>query len=515
MSHWLTLHKDHRGKLACRRDLSCNASKQLCCLKPYAPTSSAKTYTIISQMSTLEKLKTKYVGDSAFYGKILKISVPIMLQTGITNLVSFLDNIMVGRTGTEQMSGVAIVNQLIFVFFLCIFGGLAGAGLFTAQYYGSKDHEGIRQTIRYKLILGALITAVAITIFLSGGEKLISLYLSGNTDAGGDPAAAMAYAKEYLLIILFSLPAFTMVQVYSNTLRECSQTVVPMKAGMAAVAVNVTFNYLLIFGKFGFPEMGVRGAALATVLARYTEFLIVAVWTHRNKELCPYFEGVYSRFSLKGELVKKFFITGFPLLVNETLWSSGIAILTQCYSLRGLSAVAAQNISGTVSNVFNVVFFAMGDAVAIIIGQHLGAGDFKRAREEDARIIAFAVFIATIVGILLFSLSGVFPRFYNTTDEAKLIACHFLMAQAVFSPQVAFLHTTYFTLRAGGNTVITFLFDSFFMWIVSVPLAYFVSRHTDIYVVWIYVILQMADWIKCIIGHILVKKGGWVKKIVR
>ena len=457
--------------------------------------------------------KEKFIGDRAFYKRVLAIAVPIMVQTGITNFVSLLDNIMVGRTGTEQMSGVAIVNQLLFVFYLCIFGGFAGAGIFTAQYYGAEDDEGIRHTFRYKLWLGAILTSAALIVFSCFGSELVSLYLNGSSD-GGNLDAARGYAMDYMYIVLLGLPAFAAVQIYANTLRECGETVVPMRAGITAVAVNLVFNYLLIYGKFGFPRLGVKGAAVATVLSRFAELAVVAVWAHTHKERCTYINGVYSTLRIPGNLVKKFFLTGSPLLINEALWSAGMAMLTQCYSMRGLNVVAGQNIASTVSNVFNVVFFAMGDSIAIIIGQHLGAGNFKKARDEDNKIIAFAIFIATLVGAAIFISSPLFPKIYNTTPEAKIIATRFLMVQAIVTPQIALLHTSYFTLRSGGRTVITFLFDSVFMWVVSVPVAFILSRFTSIYVIWIFFFVNMADLLKGILGVILVKKGVWMKNIV-
>ena len=458
-------------------------------------------------------LAKKFIGDKAFYKRVLAIAVPIMIQSGITNFVSLLDNIMVGRIGTEQMSGVAIVNQLFFVFYLCVFGGFAGAGIFTAQYYGKGDQEGIRHTFRYKLWMGVALIAVAFTIFICIGDNLISLYLRGTHD-GGDLTAALGFGKDYLKIALIGLPAFAGVQIYANTLRECGETVVPMKAGLAAVFVNLALNYVLIYGKLGLPALGVKGAAIATVTARFVEMSVVAVWTHTHKQRCPYIVGVYKTLRVPMQLANKYFITGSPLLVNEALWSAGMAMLAQCYSLRGLNVVAAQNIASTVSNVFNVVFFAMGDAIAIIVGQHLGAKRYEQARDEDNKIIAFAVFVATLVGITVFSTSHLFPMLYNTTDEAKHIASQFLMAQALFTPQIGLLHTTYFTLRSGGKTVITFLFDSVFMWVVSVPVAFVLSRFTGLYIIWIFAFVNMADWIKCIIGVILVKKGMWMKNIV-
>lgn len=461
----------------------------------------------------LSKTKRKFIGDRAFYKMVLAVAVPIMVQNGITNFVGLLDNIMVGQVGTEQMSGVAIVNQLMMVYYLCVFGGLAGAGIFTAQYFGQKDNEGIRQTFRYKFWMALILTTGAVLLFLSFGENLIQMYLNGNSD-GGDLSAALHYGKNYMWVMLFGLPAFMMVQIYVSTLRECGETVVPMKAGIAAVMVNLCLNYLLIYGKFGLPALGVVGAAAATVVSRYVEASIVIVWTHRHKEKNPYITGVYSTLKVPGYLVSKFFIKGAPLLINETMWSAGMAMLTQCYSLRGLSVIAGLNIANTINNVFNVVFIAMGDAVAIIIGQLLGAGKMEEARDTDNKIIAFSVCCCIGVAVLMVCIAPLFPQIYNTTDEVKAVAVQFIIAQAIFMPQAAFMHATYFTLRSGGKTIVTFLFDSVFVWCVSVPVAYCLSRFTGMPVIAIFAMVQIADWIKCVIGFVLVKKGVWLQNIV-
>lgn len=459
------------------------------------------------------KAREKFIGDKAFYKLVLSVAVPIMIQNGITNFVGLLDNIMVGQVGTEQMSGVAIVNQLIMVYNLCIFGGLAGAGIFTAQYFGQKDDEGIRNTFRYKLWMGFILTAGAILILLVFGSALIQMYLSGSSD-GGDLQAALRYGEHYLWVMLLGLPAFLLVQVYASTLRECGETVVPMKAGIVAVLVNLFFNYLLIYGKFGFPKLGVVGAAAATVISRYVETVIVLTWTHRHKEKNTYIAGLYKTLRVPRQLVWKYFMKGAPLLVNEALWASGVAMQTQCYSIRGLSVIAGLNIANTINNVFNVVFIAMGDAVAIIVGQLLGAGEMEKARDTDNKIIAFSVGSCIAIAAVMILIAPLFPEIYNTTEEAKAVAVQFIKAQAIFMPQAAFMHAAYFTLRSGGKTVVTFLFDSVFMWCVSVPVAYVLSRFTALPVILLFAFVQIADWIKCVIGYVLVKKGVWLQNIV-
>lgn len=462
----------------------------------------------------LKDLRKKLIGDRAFYAMVLGIAVPIIVQNGISNFVSLLDNIMVGSLGTEQMSSVSIVNQLIFVYNLCLFGGLSGAGIFTAQYFGQKDDEGIRHTFRYKIWMSLILTIGAFVVFLVAGDFLINLYLSGSSD-GGDLAATLSYGRTYLRVMLVGIPAFMIMQIYASTLRECGETLVPMKAGIMAIAVNLVFNYLLIFGKFGFPQLGVTGAAIATVTSRYVEASIVIWWTHSHTKINTYIVGIYKSLKVPVDVVRKIFTKGMPLLLNEALWSAGMATLSQCYSVRGLNTVAALNIANTVNNLFSIVLIAMGSAVAIIVGQLLGAGKMEEAKDTDTKMIAFSVIACVGIAAVMFCLAPIFPKLYNTSDVVHNQATAFMMAQAIFMPQAAFLNTTYFTLRAGGKTVITFFFDCAFIWLISIPIVFVLSRFTGMPPHYIYVCGQLAEIGKSVLGFLLVKKGVWINNFVK
>lgn len=464
-------------------------------------------------ITRIDRGSRRFIATKAFYLFVLSVAVPIMIQNGISNFVNMLDNLMIGRIGTEQMSGASIVNQLIFVYNLCIFGGVSGAGIFTAQYFGQKNHEGVRQTFRYKIWLGTALTILALVLFLTRGDALIGLYLKGE----GTPEQirqTLSYGKEYLQIMLLGLLPFMLTNVYASTLRECGETILPMRAGVAAVLVNLVFNYLLIYGKAGFPEMGVAGAAAATVLSRFIELSIIVIWTHRHPEKNPFVVGLYESLKVPAALVKKIVIKGTPLLINEALWSGGMAMLIQCYSVRGLNVVASHNIANTINNVFNIVFIALGDSVAIIVGQLLGAGKMEDARDADRKIITFSVMCCTAVAAVMLFVAPFFPRLYNTEEEVKALARSFIIVNAVAMPMYSFLHATYFTLRSGGKTIITFLFDSMFVWVVSVPTAFILSRYTHLPVVTIFIIIQASELIKCVIGFVLVKKGVWLNNIV-
>ncbi|MBO5337444.1 MAG: MATE family efflux transporter [Lachnospiraceae bacterium] len=458
-------------------------------------------------------IRKKLFGDKAFYKMVLAVAVPIMIQNGITNFVGLLDNIMVGRIGTEQMSGIAIVNQLLMVFNLAIFGAISGAGIFSAQFFGCQDHKGVRHTFRFKMYICAVILLLGILVLFFGGEKLILMYLHGedNTQA---LEAALHYGKQYLGVMLIGLLPFALEQVYTSTLRECGETMVPMKAGITAVLVNLVLNYLLIFGKFGFPELGVVGAAIATVISRYVQAAMVIVWTHTHVQQMPFIVGAYKEFTIPSQLSSKILVKGTPLMINEIMWSAGMATLMQCYSVRGLDTVAALNISTTISNLFNVVFIALGSAISIIVGQLLGAGKMEEAKDTDTKLIAFSVFSCVGIGLMLILLAPLFPMLYNTSDQVKELATWFLRIAAGCMPIAAFMHASYFTLRSGGKTIVTFLFDSVFLWCVSIPLAYVLSRFTDMPIIPLYLACQLIDILKCILGFVLVKKGVWLQNIV-
>ena len=218
----------------------------------------------------MKRLRELLIGDRHFYRMALLVAVPIMVQNGITNLVSLLDNIMVGRVGTEQMSGVAIVNQLILVFNICIFGCVSAAGIFTAQFYGKGDHKGVRDTFRFKMIASGVLLLLWILLLYFFRDPLLHLFLHEG-GAGGDLAATYRYGCEYLLLILIGLPPAAVTQAYAGTLRETGETLLPMKAGVAAVFTNLILDYALIFGVGSLPAFGVAGAAIATDIARFME----------------------------------------------------------------------------------------------------------------------------------------------------------------------------------------------------------------------------------------------------
>lgn len=460
------------------------------------------------------RLKEKFIGDKAFYKKVCLIVVPIIVQNAITNFVGLLDNIMVGQTGTDQMNGVAIVNQLLFVFNLCVWGAVSGAGIFTAQYYGKGDNEGVRDTFRGKFLLLSIVLVASVSLFLLKGKTLISLFLH-ETDGVGNAQATLQYGYTYLLVMLIGLFPFVVSMAYSNTLRDTGETVMPMVAGIVAVVVNLCLNYVLIFGHFGAPKMGVVGAAIATVISRFVEVLVIIIWTHTHRDKNPFIVGAFETFRIPKALFIQILRKGTPLAINEALWALGMTTLNQCYSLRGLSVVAAFNISSTIINLFSVVYLAMGDAIAIIVGQLLGAGKMEEAKDTDRKMIFFSVSLCIVIAATMSLFRNAFPQIYNTEETVQLLAGKLILIGSVFMPAWAFLHGCYFTLRTGGKTIVTFIFDSVFMWCLEVPIIFSLSHFTAMPILMLYISCQLIELVKCLIGFILVKKGIWLQNIVQ
>lgn len=469
-------------------------------------------------MTLTQKLKYNMIGDKAFYRQTFAILIPIIIQNTVTNVVSLVDNVMIGAVGTLEMSAVGIINQLILVFTLCIFGSSAGVGIFTSQYVGAGDKEGVRSCFKMKLYFGFAVMVIATAIFLILPDQLIGSYIAEDTSVA-DATSTMYFAKEYLYIMLIGFPPFVISQVYGSVLRETGESKLPMVASVWAITINVVFNYILIFGNKGLPllpfaPMGVVGAAIATVLSRYVEFAIIVIAAHKNKIKYDYMVGIYRSLKVPLSLVKDIIHKGAPLLLNEFLWSFGMAAIMQCYSVRGIDVVAATNIFSTVSNLFKVLYMSIGISIGIVIGQYLGANRTSEAKTAVWRLLTLTAISSVITAVILFATSPLIPEIYNTSDTVKHLATELLWISCIITPFSAIALGGYFTIRSGGKTMITMLFDGGFVWYANYPLAFCIAHFTDIDIVPFFFVVQALDVIKAIVALILIKNGFWARNIV-
>lgn len=460
----------------------------------------------------LRNFKKNY-WDVPFFLKALVLAIPMIVQQTVTNFVSLLDNIMVGQLGTQAMSAVAICNQLIFVYNLTIFGCCSAGGIFGAQFYGKGDVEGHKYSLRFRILLDMIAAIGVMALFCYFKTELISLYL---TDTGNtrDIALTLSQAESYMDIMVLTFIPFALSNAYSSAMRETGNTIIPMVSTLTAVFTNILLDYCLIFGPGPFPALGVVGAALATLIARIIEMLIIVLWTHSHTNEFIYTKGLYKGFSIPGSLFKDMFLKGLPLIVNEILWSSGVAFIYQCYSYRGLNVVAASNIASTLNNTFSTVYLQMGVCLSILVGQELGAGNMEQAVSFQKKMSFLSHMICTFIGILLATIGRLFPQVYNTEPEIRMLAASFITVLGLCMLLYSIENSMYFTIRSGGKTLLTFAFDSIYTWLIQLPFTFFLSKHTSLPIVIVYLLSTLIIIPKVSFGQYLVKKGIWINKIV-
>ena len=392
---------------------------------------------------------SRFIGNKAFYRKLFAVMLPILIQNVITNFVSLLDNVMVGQVGTEPMSGVAIVNQLLFVFNLCIFGGLAGAGIFTAQFYGKDDHNGVRDTMRAKYYIALGSVVLFLLVFVLFGENLISAFLHEGNE-GLDLGATLGHAKDYIAVMYFQMLPFAVTQVYSSTLRETGETMLPMKAGIAAVFVNLVFNYILIFGKFGAPEMGVEGAAIATDISQLVSCVLSLRFLIKSTDDCRV---IPREIRLHKKMAARIIRVGLPTGIQNMVISFSNVLVQASVNSYGAAAMAGfaayMKIDGF--NILPVSSISM--AATTFVGQNYGAGRLDRVKRSVWVTLAIGVIYTLCTGAALLAGQDAILHLF-TADEA--VVTYGKLAMRWFCPfyfLLSILHGLAGAVRGTGASV--------------------------------------------------------------
>jgi len=455
----------------------------------------------------------KIFGDRALIFKVIGVVFPIIIQGTVTNVVSLLDNLMVGNVGTLPMAAVAIVNQLLFIYYLCIWGGFAGPSIFATQYAGAHNHLGVRYCFRYKGYLGALVTLGALIVLLAFDDELIGLYLLRD-NSQENLATTLSLAKSYLRVMVWGLPPFVLAQMVASTLKELGETKVPMFSSLIAIVVNLVLNYVLIFGHCGFAPMGVVGAAIATVLSRIAEMGFMLLHIHFCKNRYPFLKVKIQRFVIPLRLIGCILKRGLMLLINEIFWSSAIALQLQGFSLRGLDVVAACTITFTVANVFNCCFFSMGDAITILVGHELGAGRMEQADDLSWKLTWQSCAMALVMAVLVSFLAPFIPLLYKTEEHVRDLSVVLLWIVASHWPARVFFHCNFFVIRAGGRTMLTSLLDGGFNWCVTLPVLWYIGYKTSMDIRPFFFIVHWMCIFQCVLGYLVVKSGCWKRRII-
>ena len=464
-------------------------------------------------------MQNRYIGNRQFYRHVLGIAVPIIIQNGITNFVSLLDNIMVGQVGTIPMSGVSIVNGLIFVFNLCIFGASSGAGIFTAQFHGSQDTEGERYTFRFKLIICLVLALLGGGLFYLGGPTLIGLYLTGDGDAAM-AAGALEYGMKYLTVMLWGFLPFALTNVYASTMKECGNTFVPMVGGIAAVLVNLGLNYVLIFGKLGLPALGITGAAVATLLSRVVEFVVAFSYAFRCRTM-PLMKHAILRPGM--DMLRKFLRYSAPVLINETLWGTGFSMITVIMGHMANSSdlIAAYTLAGNIDKLMTSGVFGIAAAVSVIVGKEIGTGNLKGVYNIGRALCFTAFAFGIVLGIAEYTMFVTLMRpfvmpLFSLSAVAERLCSVMLMCYACAIPLHSFSTTMVVgVLRGGGDVHASLFIDNFPLWCGTLPMMCLLGLVLKVPNEVFCLCLMIEYIIKSPLGLYRLHSGKWIHDITR
>ena len=445
----------------------------------------------------------KFIGDKAFYKEVLAVAVPLMVQQLIMSSVNLVDNLMVGQLGDAAIGGVGVANRFYMIANFSVNGFIAATAIFIAQYYGAQDDEHLKQTFRFSAVGSLALMTLFFLLVLFNPSFIISFFT--------DDITYIAQGEAYLRMVVYSFLPAALTMVLASALRTIGETKIPLVANMVAVFTNCLFNYVFIFGHFGAPAMGVVGAALATLISRVVEcVLLLAIVLHYE---FPFKTKFVDMFKIEFDLMKRITIKAVPLLTNEVLWSCGMAMLLKLYATRGADVITAYSVSGTVTDIFFSLFAGMAGATAILIGQRLGANKLDEARQHAYHLIFFSVVLAIIFGGMMFTSSFFIPNLYDLTPHTKELASNLIRVCGVLFWIYMVNTETYFILRSGGDTKATLLMDSCFMWGINIPIIAVIAYFTDFSIYVVYIAGQMTDLVKMGISVYFLRKEKWVKNL--
>lgn len=441
--------------------------------------------------------------DRKFQKTVLMIAVPLMLQQLIVSSVNLIDNLMVGQLGDMALSGVSMANRFYMIVWAGVNGMIASSVIYLSQYNGANDTNHMKQSFRFMIVSSYILCITLFIIAFFFPEMVIAFFIKD--------VEVIRLGSAYLKIAAISYLPSVISLCIASAFRALGETKKPLYISVISVLTNAVFNYLLIFGVFGFPKLGVLGAAIATLIARSVEALIY-LWMLKVSDM-PFKTKVSNIFTFDFELAKRITIRAFPLCVNEIMWSFGMSTLVRSYSHRGLVVNTAYSMSSTISDLFFVLFGGMATASTVLIGTPLGANKLEEAKENAYKLLGFSLILAGVILVLMFATSYVAPYFYNVSMEAKHLSANFLRIMALFFVLYMFNTSIYFILRAGGDTKSTLFMDSGFMWMLNIPLVMLLAYHTNLHVLIVYAIGQSTDVLKACVSYYLLKKEKWVKNL--
>ena len=455
--------------------------------------------------------KGRSFGPASFYAQALKIAIPVMAQMLIQNLVSLIDNFMVAGLGDVKMSGVNICGQIIFVFMVFMNTICMAGGIFMTQFSGAKDKEGMKQSFCFKLWMGLFVVAVfSVSCFLLP-RQILSFMVRGNSQA----VLILDQGVQYMRIMGFMGIPWMLSAMISSSLREIGKVKVPLVISIIATCVNTLCNWILIYGNLGAPRLEVRGAAIATVIARSVEALIFIGYMIKQKPdfAIKFFDVFRINFALFCEILKK----AWMIMLSEMVWAMAETITTALYNGRGgADVVSGMSSSFAISNLFFVAFNGIITATGVIIGKDLGRGELDQARQEKVWLLnGSKIFGLFFTGIGFLCLLLVPVVFRNLSASSQHICRQMVLVMAIYMPIWVYINCQFAVSRAGGDTVMGMLVDGIGNFGVVIPGIFLLANFTGIGPVAMYAIIKFVEVPKIMIAHFWLKKEKWLVNLAQ
>lgn len=461
-------------------------------------------------MSFISSLRRRnWIGDKSFYKELIILMLPIIFQQLVNTLFTFTDNLMVGMVNEQTLSGVTVANRYSFFYNAIVFGVSGGAGVLISQYFGAQDYRHCQRVFAFELLSALFLTLIYVFLLILFPLPLMRVFVK-------DPDILQA-GYEYLVIVRYSYIASCISTICLFSLRYLGSTTFPMLVSFASIFCNVVLNYILIFGKCGFPALGGRGAAIATLITRIVEMTFYLGIIGSKKTIFSL--DLKAAFELTKEDFKDFFDKAIPLTANELLWSLSNSVIFWCYARVNEAALASIAIVEQTNNLMFILFTGMASAVSIYIGKCLGANDLAGAKANSKKLLFFVGVISVFVGGIAFFASDLIPLPFQVSPALRVLAGEMIRVQSL----LCFLNVQYvalfFIFRAGGDTRSNFILDSVYNWVFPIPVSLLLSLWlVKIYpmsITTVFTITQIVVFLKIIPSYYLYKKERWLKNITR
>jgi putative MATE family efflux protein len=439
--------------------------------------------------------------DRAFYKALFRLAAPITMQQFLTSLLNILDVMMVGQLGEVAIAGVGLANQIFFILTILIFGSSTGGAIFMGQYWGKNDVHSLRRALGLTLLISTGCSVVLALLAILTPTWVMRIFT--------EDVQVIETGSEYLRVAGFSYVFTAISTSFYAALRSTQNVKLPLFVNVLALGLNTSLNYLLIFGKFGFPEMGVQGAAIATVISRVLETSILLFIVYRQKS--PAAASFHDLLSQNKNFSNLYLKTVTPVVFNELIWSVGISAYSVIYARMNTDSLAAVNIANSIDRLSFVAFIGVGNACMVMIGNKIGAGDETNSFLYARRSLVISVLLGGVIGILILAIANPIISLYKVEEITARNAFLVLLVDMVMlwargANMILFVGI----LRAGGDTRFGFFTELCTMWLIGVPMSAIAAFVFQLPIYWVVAFSMLDEISKCAISFFRYRSKKWI-----